>query len=487
MRQADYIYGVVPHRGEYGFEVQPDHRNPAVLKRVQSLTSSFQWNATTNDDVVAIAVDRNVPPLVARIATDPRDPSGRASLCIHVWITSHIEPVNQIVKQVWPESVSLPIAQVEFVAVLERQSSGRIIAGPRDSFVAVGFDQAWGVQAPKPLSSTASRRPAESSTFSKNTTANSHTAADNRRLLVMSGIGLIALALLWLMVPPLSDFFSNKGSAKNDGGNDDIPTLISKQWNLTKDKAFTGEDHLLKLVDPLVAPSPRKSNRDRLVHVLESVNQVRLGNIADSNKTEPESVDKALRTLLCDGALNSYICKLVSSDGTVDRFGQVADNIGLVALKQLLPASVDGETASNYRRLARQLRDVVPIGPQGKNLLDEVDPFFDFAEQWRNDFERMVQSFPKSLSDAPSDCTFFTEDDCIAAREVTSYFKSIGYLENGLGFPLDDPRRVRLVTNYSSRPIVCVLNDWKAFTDENLTDPHQNQKHSRQSTMKETP
>ena len=33
VRQADYVYGVVPERGEYGFESQPANDDPAVLLR----------------------------------------------------------------------------------------------------------------------------------------------------------------------------------------------------------------------------------------------------------------------------------------------------------------------------------------------------------------------------------------------------------------------------------------------------------------------
>ena len=286
---------------------------------------------------------------------------------------------------------------------------------------------------------------------------------NNRSLLVMSGFGLLAVAF-WMMVQPISDLFSSYGSAKNDADNGDIPKLISNQWNLTNDEKIASEVDLLNLLDPLVAPTPKKSNRERLTHILQSINQVRLGNIAVTNKGELESDDKVLRRLLSDGALNSYVRKLISTDGTLDRFGQVVDNRWLAALRQLLPASADEKTAATYRQLARQLIGIAPIGPQGERLLDQKDPFFDFAEN-RNDFDLMVRSVPKSLSDTPCDCTFFTQDDCIAAREITIYFKSIKFLnERGLGFPNSDPRQKRLNTN-SSRPIARLLNDWQTFNN----------------------
>lgn len=109
-------------------------------------------------------------------------------------------------------------------------------------------------------------------------------------LVVMLGLGLLSVVTLWVMVPQLSDFFPNKGSVKNDVSSNDIPSLISKKWNLTKDKEFAGEDHLLKIVDPLVAPTQNKSNRERLVYVLLSVNQLRLGDIGDKKMLPPNQM-----------------------------------------------------------------------------------------------------------------------------------------------------------------------------------------------------
>jgi CHASE3 domain sensor protein len=150
VRQADYIYGIVPERGEYGFEVQPAQGDPATLARVQTLASSFQWNATTSEDVVAIAVDRGHPPLIARIATDPRDPNGRISICMEVWITSSAETLEQMIAEVWPRSVRLPNTQEEFLSIALQKNSGRIIVGPNESFRAVGFDSSVGVSSVMP-------------------------------------------------------------------------------------------------------------------------------------------------------------------------------------------------------------------------------------------------------------------------------------------------------------------------------------------------
>ena len=150
MRQADYIYGIVPERGEYGFEVMPAQGDPATLARVQTLASSFQWNATTSEDVVAIAVDRSHPPLIARIATDPRDPNGRISICMEVWLTSSTETLEQMIAEVWPGSVRLPNTQEEFLSIALQKKSGRIVVGPKESFRAVGFDSSVGVSSVTP-------------------------------------------------------------------------------------------------------------------------------------------------------------------------------------------------------------------------------------------------------------------------------------------------------------------------------------------------
>ena len=150
MRQADYIYGIVPERGEYGFEVLPAQGDPATLARVQTLASSFQWNATNSEDVVAIAVDRSHPPLIARIATDPRDPNGRISICMEIWITSAAETLEQMIAEVWPGSVRLPNTQEEFLSIALQKNSGRIVVGPKASFSAVGFDSSLGVSSVMP-------------------------------------------------------------------------------------------------------------------------------------------------------------------------------------------------------------------------------------------------------------------------------------------------------------------------------------------------
>lgn len=146
VRQADYIYGVVPPRGEYGFERKPAQDDPAVLSRVQSISTTFQWAATASNDAEAIAVDRGDPPLVVRIITDPRDPDGRRSVCMHIWVASRSESTAHMIAQIWPSKVALAISLDEFLLSSKTKASGRIVVGPGNSFTAVGFDQTWGTR-----------------------------------------------------------------------------------------------------------------------------------------------------------------------------------------------------------------------------------------------------------------------------------------------------------------------------------------------------
>lgn len=200
MRQADYVYGIVPERGEYGFEVQPDKGDPALLARVQTLASSFQWNATTSDDVVAIAVDRSNPPLIARIATDPRDPNGRLSICMQVWITSSSEPLEQMVAEVWPVSLRLPTTQEEFLSVALQQTSGRFVVGPNESFSSVGFDSSWGVSRVMPDSSNVAGNPKSTARPSSSTTNRTSQSLRRSFSLLKVFSTLLAFALLITVV-----------------------------------------------------------------------------------------------------------------------------------------------------------------------------------------------------------------------------------------------------------------------------------------------
>ncbi len=166
VRQPDYVYGIVPARGEYGFEIQPEHDIPHVLARVQSLTSSFQWNSADNREVAAIAVDQAQPPLVARFAIDTGDPARRLSLCMDVWIVSEKESVESILDALWPSSVILPVTRSEFIHQLGSDSGLRLIVGPRDTFTAVAFDRTWGGAESRSQHTTAKRSAARSTSKS---------------------------------------------------------------------------------------------------------------------------------------------------------------------------------------------------------------------------------------------------------------------------------------------------------------------------------
>lgn len=194
MRQADYIYGIVPERGEYGFEVLPAQGDPATLARVQTLASSFQWNATTSEDVVAIAVDRSHPPLIARIATDPRDPNGRISICMEIWITSATQTLEQMIAEVWPGSVRLPSTQEEFLSIALQKNSGRIVVGPKASFSAVGFDSSLGVSSVMPDFANITGNP--KSTARQNSATTNRANQSKRKLSSLLSSSLLSSSLL---------------------------------------------------------------------------------------------------------------------------------------------------------------------------------------------------------------------------------------------------------------------------------------------------
>ena len=206
MRQADYVYGIVPERGEYGFEVQPIQGDSALLARIQTLASSFQWNATTSEEVVAIAVDRSHPLLIARIATDPRDPNGRLSICMQVWITTSAETLEQMIAEVWPVSVRLPTTQEEFLSVALQRTSGRIVVGPNKSFSAVGFDSSWGVSRVMPDFPNAVGNPKASARRSSSTTDRASKSPRKSFSLLKVVLTLLALALALL----IEDFFVDR-------------------------------------------------------------------------------------------------------------------------------------------------------------------------------------------------------------------------------------------------------------------------------------
>ena len=152
MRDPDFVYGIVPERREYGFERQPSNVDNAVVIRVLSLASSFEWTGTTATDVVAIAMDRGTPNLVVKYTTDPRDPDGRTSLCMSVWVEKDTEVADRLVHDLWPTSF-LPVSVDQFLA-----ATGRVIAGPTDTFVARDFDSAWGKSTTKLQRSQSIRR-----------------------------------------------------------------------------------------------------------------------------------------------------------------------------------------------------------------------------------------------------------------------------------------------------------------------------------------
>lgn len=140
VKDPDFVYGIVPALGEYGFETQPPDSNIEMIARVQKLASSFEWTGIVPLNSVAIALDPATPVLVARYTTDTSDPNGRLSLLLNVWIADDESAVLSLIDELWPNQ-KIEVTQQKFL-----ESSGRRIAGPERSFAGTGFKNAWGAR-----------------------------------------------------------------------------------------------------------------------------------------------------------------------------------------------------------------------------------------------------------------------------------------------------------------------------------------------------
>ena len=330
VRPADYIYGVIPERGEYGFELKPAKVDPAVLSRVQSITSSFQWSAIAGNDAEAIAVDRARPPLVVRIVTDPRDPAGRRSVCMQIWIVSATEAVAPMIDELWPRRVALPIPQDEFLLSTGKESSGRIVVGPNNLYAAVGFDQSWGTQATR-------HHPASRSSSRLNTRENAANSARHSQDLKGSSIMLKAFATLSVIV-----LLATAGFA------------VTKYWEVErlqlelKKLARDGEETV--------------EASDRIKHQLEEVDK------ANQKKTiEIEKLTRELVQVRTDAErLKTRVAEL---DKVVAANPQKVDQAELLALRSF-KAAVEKYAESQSRSL-KELVDSVPRPPSNIEKLSE--------------------------------------------------------------------------------------------------------------------
>ncbi|MEQ9379567.1 MAG: hypothetical protein RJP95_01800 [Pirellulales bacterium] len=177
VREPDYIYGIVPERGEYGFEEKPSFPPTKEMARVQSLASQFQWAGGALESAVALAVDPVAPPLVTQYVTDPRDPAGRISMRMKVWVCASKDEAADLVRSLWPNDMGLPIGCEEFLADVQRRPEGSSLIGPADQFFGVDFDRNWGAVKSR-ANPTSTRRPSNTS------------ATQSHRLSISSGLPL---------------------------------------------------------------------------------------------------------------------------------------------------------------------------------------------------------------------------------------------------------------------------------------------------------
>jgi hypothetical protein len=104
------------------------------------LASNFEWAGSVDPHAVAIACDPGPPILIARYTLDPRDPSGRVSLLLHVWVARLESEASQLFDELWLRSEYSSLKK-SFL-----KADGRRIAGPERSFYAMGFERVWGGQ-----------------------------------------------------------------------------------------------------------------------------------------------------------------------------------------------------------------------------------------------------------------------------------------------------------------------------------------------------
>ncbi len=193
VKSPDYIYGIVPDSGEYGFEQQPSVTDEPALSRVRSLAGSFQWIGTDVASPVAIIVDRGKPNLIARFTTDPGDPDGRLSLRMQVWTCRTDHEIAELLSGLWPSEQSLPLTRQEFLSAVSGQHDGRWIVGSADQFTAVDFIQNWGGRSGKPHPTSTRRLTAASRNVKQQQTVKSSSRSRSSSKFVAFLMTLVAM------------------------------------------------------------------------------------------------------------------------------------------------------------------------------------------------------------------------------------------------------------------------------------------------------
>lgn len=261
-----------------------------------------------------------------------------------------------------------------------------------------------------------------------------------RKLIAMSAIVLLMVAAT-VTIPP---FFPNlKVASKNQGQPSDSPV---EEWNLTQKETFSGVPDLLAFLRPLIRPSlspslgssPVPKNDDlgsdetELADLLYRINRVR-----EEQPIEAEGSRPDLKTLLGSDQLKSYVKKLFPEGGEYDHFGIAKRSPGFEDLQRLLPPNANESTASMFRSLAYQLIGDQSIRGSDMKLSALKEPFSVLVnnENAPDYHESLLENIPKAFRNGDPGCTFFTSDDCEAAKHICNFFRGIEFLnDDKLGF-----------------------------------------------------
>lgn len=306
MRAPDFVYGIVPRVGEYGFEVKPTSADQRLVARVRSLASSFEWSGSVGPQAIAIAYDPEPPILVARYGLDPRDPSGRVSLLLHVWVSANALEANQLVDELWKQS-NISDSQDAFV-----KGAGRRITGPDRSFYVTDFDSVLGGQAKKMSSEEVIRQQSRNTVRPRSHKSRGTPFSGGK---VSAGLALLCLGLAGLAFYSYDQQEKTKVMLEN----------VRKERDVAQSALKIAETTIGKLQD-------EKGKLDDKVSSLEK-------GIASKNQEISEK----------DGLINGYIsvktelqAKLNAQDKPLDAVRE--ENVKLRASKEKLQILLDKST-----------------------------------------------------------------------------------------------------------------------------------------------
>ncbi|HBJ34552.1 MAG TPA: hypothetical protein DDZ51_07265 [Planctomycetaceae bacterium] len=286
------------------------------------------------------------------------------------------------------------------------------------------------------------------------------------KLIAMSLVALLAITA-FVTIPP---FLSRTKPDEADVARQPAGAAF-EGWNVTQSETFSDASDLLEALRPLVVRPvtdgiQTSSDEVELAALLNRINQIREGQPIETVDVKPK-----LTQLLDSVLLKTYVKKLYTVDGEYDRFGLVHDAPHVDSLKTLLPDTVDESTATTFRTLALQLIGVSAINETGTKLDKFENHFFDRADQqaYRRSYEAMIENIPPVFRNADPRCTFFTVDDCEAAKHIRVYFEDIQFLTGRkLGFKPSGPLSDRVIAfaeskNAASHHFARLLVEWQAF------------------------